>query len=144
MNPTENIRNFVICAHIDAGKSTLSDSILGMGNLINFDNIGEKRGTDTRQDEMDRGITIKSTGVTIGINWEDSEYMLNLIDTPGHSDFSMNVSASLKITDGCAVVLDAVSGIETQTITVLRQALAERVRPILIINKFDTKKKKID
>lgn len=134
---TESIRNFVICAHIDAGKSTLSDSILGMGNLINFDNIGEKRGTDTRQDEMERGITIKSTGVTIGVNWEEKEYMLNLIDTPGHSDFSMNVSASLKITDGCAVVLDAVSGIETQTITVLRQALAERVRPILIINKFD-------
>lgn len=137
MNLTENIRNFVICAHIDAGKSTLSDSILGMGNLIKFDNIGEKRGTDTRQDEIDRGITIKSTGVTIGIGWEDKEYMLNLIDTPGHSDFSMNVSASLKITDGCAVVLDAVSGIETQTITVLRQALAERVKPILIINKFD-------
>ena len=137
MNNTDNIRNFVICAHIDAGKSTLSDSILGMGNLINFDNIGEKRGTDTRIDEIERGITIKSTGVTIGINWEDSEYMLNLIDTPGHSDFSMNVSASLKITDGCVVVLDAVSGIETQTITVLRQALAERVRPILVINKFD-------
>lgn len=136
-NNINNIRNFVICAHIDAGKSTLSDSILGMGNLINFDNIGEKRGTDTRPDEIERGITIKSTGVTIGINWEDTEYMLNLIDTPGHSDFSMNVSASLKITDGCIVVLDAVSGIETQTITVLRQALAERVKPVLVINKFD-------
>jgi elongation factor 2 len=137
LNLTENIRNFVICAHIDAGKSTLSDSILGMGNLINFDNIGEKRGTDTRPDEIERGITIKSTGVSVGINWENKDYMLNLIDTPGHSDFSMNVSASLKITDGCVVVLDAVSGIETQTITVLRQALSERVKPILVINKFD-------
>ena len=132
-----NIRNFVICAHVDSGKTTMSDSILGFGNLINFDNIGEKRGTDTRPDEIARGITIKSTGVTLGINYEDREYMLNLIDTPGHSDFSMNVSASLKITDGCIVLLDAVSGIETQTITVLRQALAERVRPVLVINKFD-------
>lgn len=132
-----NIRNFVICAHVDAGKSTCSDSIMGMGNLINFDNIGEKRSTDTRPDEIARGITIKSTGVTIGINYDDKKYMLNLIDTPGHSDFSMNVSASLKITDGCLVLLDAVSGIETQTITVLRQALAERVKPVLVINKFD-------
>lgn len=134
---TENIRNFVICSHVDSGKSSISDSILGMGNLINFDTIGEKRGTDTRQDEMERGITIKSTGVTIGINYNEKEYMLNLIDTPGHTDFSMNVSASLKVTDGCLVLLDAVSGIETQTITVLRQALAERVRPVLVINKFD-------
>jgi elongation factor 2 len=60
----ENIRNVSIIAHVDAGKSTLSDSILGMGNLIKSDSIGEKRGTDTRQDEIDRGITIKSTGVS--------------------------------------------------------------------------------
>jgi elongation factor 2 len=135
--PTENMRNFVICAHIDAGKSTLSDSMLGMGRLMNFDKIGQQRGTDNRDDEAKRGITIKSTGVTIGIQYDEKDYMLNLIDTPGHSDFSMNVSASLKITDGCMVLLDAVSGIETQTITVLRQALAERVRPVLVINKFD-------
>lgn len=114
----DDVRNMVICAHIDAGKTTLSDTILGMGNLINFDNIGEKRGTDTMVEEQERGITIKATGVSLEVKHADKEYMVNLIDTPGHTDFSMNVSASLKVTDGCFVLLDAVSGIETQTITV--------------------------
>lgn len=130
-------RNFVITAHIDSGKTSLSDTILGIGRLVNLDKIGESRGCDTREDEIARGITIKSTGVMISFKHNDEEFTANLIDTPGHSDFAQNTQSAMKVVDGAIVLLDAVSGIETQTTTVLRQALAERLKPVLVINKFD-------
>lgn len=133
----ENTRNFVITAHIDSGKTSLSDTILGIGRLVNLDKVGESRGCDTREDEIARGITIKSTGVSIGFKYGEDEFTANLIDTPGHSDFAQNTQSAMKVVDGAVVLLDAVSGIETQTTTVVRQALSERLRPVLVINKFD-------
>lgn len=132
-----NVRNFVICAHVDAGKSTISDSFLGIGKLINPDRMGEDRLTDTREDEKTRGITIKSTGVSLDFTHDNVQYNANIIDTPGHADMNCNTASSMRIVDGAVILLDAVSGIETQTVTVLRQALAERLKPVLVINKID-------
>jgi len=137
MKTPQNIRNLGTAAHIDHGKTTFSDNLIAGAGMMSAELAGEQRVLDYDEQEAARGITINAACASMVHHVGNKEYLVNLIDTPGHVDFGGDVTRAMRALDGVYILCCAVEGIMPQTETVIRQALKERVRPMLFINKVD-------
>ena len=137
MQTRERIRNLAIAAHIDHGKTTLSDNLIAGAGMMSEELAGKSRVLDFDDQESARGITINAASASMVHNVNGHDYLINLIDTPGHVDFGGDVTRAMRAVDGCIILTCAVEGAMPQTETVVRQALKEKVKPVLFINKVD-------
>jgi elongation factor 2 len=137
MHQLPQIRNLCIAAHIDHGKTTLSDNLIAGAGMMSEDLAGKSRVLDFDEQESARGITINAASASMVHTVDDEDYLINLIDTPGHVDFGGDVTRAMRAVDGCFILACAVEGPMPQTETVVRQALKEKVKPVLFINKVD-------
>ncbi|XP_052742629.1 elongation factor-like GTPase 1 isoform X1 [Bicyclus anynana] len=136
-NKPTKIRNICIVAHVDHGKTTLADSLISSNGIISQRMSGKLRYMDSRPDEQERGITMKSSSIALYHALDKEEYLVNLIDSPGHIDFSSEVSTAVRLCDGAIVVVDVVEGVCPQTRLALKQAYSENIRAVLVLNKID-------
>ena len=144
---SQNLRCCTLIGHVDHGKSSYADSLLAANGIISSRAAGQIRYLDSREDEQERGITMEASAVSLtfklrqrqedGSVGQIEDYTLNLIDTPGHVDFSSEVSTAARLCDGALVIVDVVEGVCTQTVSVLRQAWLDGLRTVLVVNKMD-------
>ncbi len=137
MGEIDNIRNIAIIAHVHHGKTSLTDSLLAKSGLIPRSAAGDLLYTNYEDVEKDRRMTVKSAYISLGFNYSSKDYIINLIDTPGHVDFGGDVTRAMRAVDGVVLVIDPVEGIMPQTETVLRQAMKEKAKPVVFVNKVD-------